>query len=223
MHTHTHTRRARGDTQTWMPGTGHTCRHRDTVSAGLRAPTRDALTQRDVSTHGGSQTHSTHTHAHRCPKLPSCTRRHKRDQDTPRITWNTGHRATEHRASSCPSPPLPESRGHHRSPPRQPPAAQPYLGDLRGSWDPGGPNPRPAAEQGWERRPDSALGLDGAAAAAQWQLLLFLLRRQTRRSSLVARSWGRGAGCGSRGAGPCRMEEGAPGWTGTDARTRVHP
>ena len=210
-----------------MPGTGaHVHTHRDTVSAGLRAPTWDARMRlrSGMCPPTGAHRHThTHTHTHRCPKLPSCTRRHKRDQDTPRSTWNTGHRATEPRASSCPSPALPEGCGHRRSPPRQPPAAQPYLSDLPGSWDPGDPNPRPAAEQGWERQPDPALGLDGTAAAVQWQLLLLLLRRQTRRSSLVPGAGGGEEAAAPEGEGPCRMEEAVPGWMGQMQRDQGAP
>ena len=129
----------------------------------------------------------------------------------------------QRRASTRPSPTLPESRSHLGSPPHQPSEAQPYLGNLRGSWEP--------------RDPDSLGQQQSRARSAcltqPWvRMGLWLPHSGSCSCSFSdarpdAAAWC-GAGGGEEAAapqreGPCRLEEGAPGWRRTDARTRVHP
>lgn len=111
--THTHSHKvAAGDMQMCMPRQGHTntgdmCTLRDTVSAGLRFShsVRRGSYTRDKRLPTGAHGHIAHTHTHTLPNLPSCTCRHKNNEDTPRNTWNTGHRAAS--AGPPPAPPQP--------------------------------------------------------------------------------------------------------------------
>lgn len=226
MCTHTHTRRSSWRHANVYAQTGtrkhrrhvHTQGHSLSWPAVLSCAWRQ-LHQGQTSTHRGSRTHSTHTHT------PKPTLVHMQAQEQRRHTQkHLEHRTqgSQRRASTRPSPTLPESRSHPGSPPHQPSAAQPYLGDLRGSWDP--------------RDPDSLGQQQSRARSAclsqPWVRMGLRLPHSGSCSCSFsdarpdAAAWC-GAGGGEATAplreGPCRLEEGAPGWRRTDARTRVHP
>ena len=212
-----------------MPRQGHTntgdmCTLRDTVSAGLRFShsVRRGSYTRDKRLPTGAHGHIAHTHTH--PPKPTLV--HMQAQKQRRHTQkHLEHRTqgSQRRASTRSSPTLPESRSHPGSPPHQPSAAQPYLGNLRGSWDP--------------RDPDSLGQQQSRARSAcltqPWVRMGLRLPHSGSCSCSFsdarpdAAAWC-GAGGGEEAAappreGPCRLEEGAPGWRRTDARTRVHP
>lgn len=101
--------------------------HTEIVTFGLQTPTWDVwmwlYPRMRVHPQGLVDTqppcvHRQGTHVHtqiqRSPNLPSCTRRHKRDQDTLRSIWNMGPRAAVHTASSCPAPDLLSAGGFRR-------------------------------------------------------------------------------------------------------------
>ena len=161
---HTSTHRNNGDKQTRMHGWEHAERHVSLVRLVDSHMGRvDVVTLRDVcpptGTHGHTATVCTH-HTQRCPKLTSCTHRHKRVRDIPRNTCSTGPRLIEHSAPSHPSPVLPESCSLSTPGPQQ---LRPYLSNLRGSQDCGDAN-----RQCWQSRAGiprpSAPDLDRAAA-----------------------------------------------------------
>ena len=106
-HTHTHSSSWRHANMYAQTGTRKHKRHVHTQGHSLSWPAVLSwcawrwLHQGQMSSHRGPRTHSAHTHTN----PPSCTCRHKSNEDTPRNTWNTRHRATS--AGPPPAPPQP--------------------------------------------------------------------------------------------------------------------